>query len=217
MEAQLQAHKTCCSIHASSTLRSSCHRSYAVSHSVVQRRFVRCPSLPDEDTKPQSKPEQQPSRSRLQDTEVSLPAWVQRKWEQLDTPQKCYAVVVCIAVLGVLPRILTLLVLGLERVIIGGLLAAEEALLELLFRGGALVRFAPGFKTACLNQKHGPSGRASNELASAIHSNSWTDCQTSPGRLSDNVRADLLPSGNHSERRAMLACRLEQLVQSASF
>lgn len=46
---------------------------------------------------------------------------------------------VSIAVLGVLPRILTLLVLGLERVIIGGLLAAEEALLELLFRGGALV------------------------------------------------------------------------------
>jgi len=151
MKTRLQTHQTCCSIHASTKQSRSCrsHGQCHNSHSAVQRRFVSCPSLRDDDNKPQSKPEQQPSQSRPQDTEFSLPAWVQqlqRKWEQLDTPQKCYAVVVSIAVLGVLPRILTLLVLGLERVIIGGLLAAEEALLELLFRGGALVRLAPALR-----------------------------------------------------------------------
>lgn len=64
---------------------------------------------------------------------------MQSKWEALDTPQKAYAVVVGIAALALTPKLLTLAVLGVERVIIGGLLVVEEALLELLFRGGAVV------------------------------------------------------------------------------
>jgi hypothetical protein len=64
---------------------------------------------------------------------------LQSKWADLDTPQKAYAVVVGLAALVALPRVLTLVVLGVERVIIGGLLAAEEVLLELLFKAGALV------------------------------------------------------------------------------
>ena len=42
-------------------------------------------------------------------------------------------------VLAALPKVLTLLVLGLERILIGGLLAVEEVLLEVLFRSGAVV------------------------------------------------------------------------------
>lgn len=38
-----------------------------------------------------------------------------------------------------LPKVLVLLVLLLERVLIGGLLALEEVLLQLLLKGGALV------------------------------------------------------------------------------
>jgi hypothetical protein len=64
---------------------------------------------------------------------------LKQKWEDLDTPQKGYAVVVGLLTLAALPRVLTLLVLGLERILIGGLLAVEEVLLQVLFKGGALV------------------------------------------------------------------------------
>jgi hypothetical protein len=64
---------------------------------------------------------------------------LQSKWDDLDTPQKAYAVIVGLSALVALPKVLTLVVLGVERVIIGGLLAVEEVLLELLFKAGALV------------------------------------------------------------------------------
>lgn len=44
-----------------------------------------------------------------------------------------------LVLLAALPKVLTVLVLVLERFLIGGLLALEEVLLELLLRGGALV------------------------------------------------------------------------------
>jgi hypothetical protein len=58
----------------------------------------------------------------------------------LDLPQKIYTVVLGLVLLAALPKVLMLVVLMLERVLIGGLLALEEVLLQLLLKGGALVR-----------------------------------------------------------------------------
>jgi hypothetical protein len=48
-------------------------------------------------------------------------------------------VVLGLVLLAALPKVLVLVVLLLERVLIGGLLALEEVLLQLLLKGGALV------------------------------------------------------------------------------
>jgi hypothetical protein len=58
----------------------------------------------------------------------------------LDLTQKIYTVVLGLVLLAALPKVLMLVVLMLERVLIGGLLALEEVLLQLLLKGGALVR-----------------------------------------------------------------------------
>jgi hypothetical protein len=86
--------------------------------------------------------QQQPDRSRAPEAADSTPVWLQQlqeKWEGLDTPQKGYAVTVGVLAVAALPKVVTLLVLGLERILIGGLLAIEEVLLQVLFKGGALV------------------------------------------------------------------------------
>jgi hypothetical protein len=70
----------------------------------------------------------------------------------LDTPQRAYAVVAGLAALALTPKLLTLAVLGVERVIIGGLLVVEEALLELLFRGGAVVSVCVSTVSASLRR-----------------------------------------------------------------
>ncbi|KAF6259197.1 hypothetical protein COO60DRAFT_1638544 [Scenedesmus sp. NREL 46B-D3] len=65
--------------------------------------------------------------------------WLQEQWQQLDVPQKAYTVVLGLVLVFALPKVLTLLVLLLERVLLGGLLALEEMLLQLLLKGGALL------------------------------------------------------------------------------
>lgn len=106
------------------------------------------PSATQDNRQPESPPAQrkQPVRGSPQpqapDETCSTPLWaqqLQQKWEALDAAQKGYTVAVGLLVLLALPKALTLLVLGLERVLIGGLLAVEEVLLELVFRGGAVV------------------------------------------------------------------------------
>lgn len=126
------------------------HPSSCQHHHQLHKRFVTLAATKgSKQPKVQSQPkstqqqQQQPDRSSSSnDAADSTPEWVQQlqsKWDDLDTPQKAYAVVVGLAALVALPRVLTLAVLGVERVIIGGLLAAEEVLLELLFKAGALV------------------------------------------------------------------------------
>lgn len=95
------------------------------------------PSAPPSSSQPQQqKPNQQQKPSG--NTQPLL-SWLQQRWEQLDVPQRAYTVIVGLVLLAALPKVLTVLVLVLERFLIGGLLALEEVLLELLLRGGALV------------------------------------------------------------------------------
>lgn len=65
--------------------------------------------------------------------------WLGQQWQRLDLAQRAYTVIVGVVVLAALPKLITLLVLMLERVFIGSLLSLEELLLNLLLRGGALV------------------------------------------------------------------------------
>lgn len=81
--------------------------------------------------------QQQPSSS--QNNSNGFLQKVQQQWDGLDWQQRGYAVVLGVVVLAVVPQILSLLVLLLERVVIGGLLEFEEAFVALLFKGGALV------------------------------------------------------------------------------
>lgn len=111
------------------------------------RRATIQPSASQDNKQPDTKPppaaqQQQPDLRRAQKTESPTPLWaqqLQQRWEGLDTAQKAYTVAVGLLVLAALPKVLTLLVLGLERILIGGLLAVEEVLLEVLFRSGAVV------------------------------------------------------------------------------
>jgi len=66
-------------------------------------------------------------------------AWLGQQWQRLDLSQRVYTVVVSLVLLAALPKLVTLLVLMLERVLIGGLLSLEELLLNVLLRGGAVV------------------------------------------------------------------------------
>lgn len=87
---------------------------------------------------------QQPSKQQQQQQHGhTAPGWQQQlaqRWEASTDPQRGYAVVVALLALAALPRVLTIAVLLLERVVVGALLATEELLLELLLKGGALVR-----------------------------------------------------------------------------
>uniref|UniRef100_A0A383VM61 Uncharacterized protein n=1 Tax=Tetradesmus obliquus TaxID=3088 RepID=A0A383VM61_TETOB len=93
-------------------------------------------------TAPTKDPQQQPTsppQQQQQEQWHNALAWLQEKWQQLDLPQKAYTVVAGLVLLVALPKVLVLLVLLLERVLIGGLLALEEVLLQLLLKGGALL------------------------------------------------------------------------------
>jgi len=52
--------------------------------------------------------------------------------------QRAATVLAGAAVLFLLPKIVTLVIIGGERVLIGSLLAVEEVLVQLLFKGGVL-------------------------------------------------------------------------------
>ena len=60
-------------------------------------------------------------------------------WGGLTPPQQAYTAVVGILVLVAAPKVLTVLLLGVERLLIGALLAAEEVILQLLLKAGAVV------------------------------------------------------------------------------
>jgi hypothetical protein len=92
-------------------------------------------------TAPIKNPQQQQPTGQPQQQEQwsSTLGWLRERWQQLDLPQKAYTVVLGVVLLAALPKVVTLLVLLLERVLIGGLLALEEVLLQLLLKGGALV------------------------------------------------------------------------------
>lgn len=93
-------------------------------------------------TAPSKDPQQQPNRPPQQQQQEkwrNALAWLQDRWQQLDLPQKAYTVAAGSVLLVALPKVLVLLVLLLERVLIGGLLALEEVLLQLLLKGGALL------------------------------------------------------------------------------
>lgn len=119
-------------------------RQHSTLLSPTSRRSLLVAAAPNGDKSTQVKPpaQQQPGRREAPDTADSTPVWLQQlqqKWEGLDAPQKGYAVVVGVLAAAALPKVVTLLVLGLERILIGGLLAVEEVLLQVLFKGGALV------------------------------------------------------------------------------
>lgn len=146
-----QTHKAARSLHAHHTIRLTSGRplrhkqlSRLAAPAATQDSKERGSPLPQQDSKERGSPSPQQEERRQQPSLSSSasPVWVQQlqsKWQALDTPQKAYAVVVGLAALALTPKLLTLAVLGVERVIIGGLLVVEEALLELLFRGGAVV------------------------------------------------------------------------------
>lgn len=95
---------------------------------------------------PAAAPNKQQEQSRQtvdssQSPAQSILQQIQQQWNRLDTPQKGYTVVAGLVLLTLLPQVITLLVLLVERVLIGGLLAVEEVLLQLLIRGGAVVSY----------------------------------------------------------------------------
>lgn len=129
-----------CSLHAQHTISLTPGR--PLRHKQLPSRITAPAATQDSKERGSPSPQQEERKQPSPRSSSYSPVWVQQvqsKWEGLDTPQKAYAVVVGLAALAVTPRLLTLAVLGVERVIIGGLLVVEEALLELLFRGGALV------------------------------------------------------------------------------
>lgn len=64
---------------------------------------------------------------------------IQQQWDLLNWQQRGYAVVLGVVLLAVLPQLLAFGILLLERVLVGGLLAFEEAMVALLFKGGIAV------------------------------------------------------------------------------
>eukprot|EP00877_Chromochloris_zofingiensis_P008448 jgi/Chrzof1/3857/Cz13g11110.t1 len=70
--------------------------------------------------------------------------WLQAqysRWLQLTSPQKAYTIVLGVILAVALPRLLVLLFVLLERMLVGSLLATEEVLLSLLWKG-IIVLFA---------------------------------------------------------------------------
>lgn len=69
--------------------------------------------------------------------------WLQAqysRWLQLTSPQKAYTIVLGVILAVALPRLLVLLFVLLERMLVGSLLATEEVLLSLLWKGIIVVR-----------------------------------------------------------------------------
>lgn len=59
-------------------------------------------------------------------------------WGELTLEQRIYTIVAVMALLFLLPRLFVLFVIGLERAFVGSLLAAEEVVVQLIFRLASL-------------------------------------------------------------------------------
>lgn len=79
------------------------------------------------------------SSSELGERAPRLLASAKERWEAMHLQQQASLVALGLVAAVALPKVLTLAVLGVERILIGGLLVAEEALLELFYRGGILL------------------------------------------------------------------------------